>query len=67
MTHAERLLVALRQRWMTWGDLQALRISNSPWARLLSEGGIRHLKKGERLERRTRADGLVEMRVKREN
>jgi len=63
MTHAEQLLIPLRRRWMTWGDLQALRISNSPWARLLCEGGTKHLRPGEKLARRTRKDGLIEMRV----
>jgi len=63
MTHAEQLLVPLRRRWYTWGELLALRISNAPWARLLCEGGLRHLREGEEFKRRTRADGLVEMRV----
>lgn len=61
-TQAERLLGALRRRWMTWGDLQALRVSTCPWVRL-GESAQRYLRQGERISKRTRADGLVEMRV----
>ena len=64
MTHTEQLLAALRRKWHTWGDLEALRISACPWRRL-SESAHRYLKAGERIERRTRADGLLELRVTR--
>ena len=64
MTQAAELTSALRKRWFTWGDLTALRISNSPWARLLSEGGLaKNLRPGEQLAKRIRKDGLVEMKV----
>lgn len=62
MSHAAQLVRALRRRWMTWGDLQALRISTSPWKRL-AEGGHLYLKDGERIERKTRPDGLVALKV----
>ena len=62
MTHTEQLLAALRRRWYTTGDLQALRISTCPWKRL-SESAHRYLRAGERIERRTRRDGLLELRV----
>jgi hypothetical protein len=66
MTQAAELTDALRRRWYTWGDLTALRISNSPWARLISEAGLqRNLRDGEYLTRRLRPDGLMEMRVQR--
>ena len=66
MTQAASLTTALRRSgtWWTWGELLRLGISNSPWARLCSEGGLaRNLRKGEVFERRVRADGMVEMRV----
>ena len=65
LTQAERLVGAMRSaRWWTWGDLTALRISNSPWARLISEKGLRkHMRKDEAFETRKRADGIVEMRI----
>lgn len=62
MTHTEQLLAALRKRWLTWGDMEALRISACPWRRL-SESAHRYLRDGERIERRTRKDGLLELRV----
>ena len=62
MTHCEQLLSALRRRWHTWGDMQALRISAHPWKRL-GESAHRYLRDGESLERRTRKDGLLELRV----
>lgn len=62
MTHTQQLLAALRRRWMTWGDMEALRVTTCPWKRL-GESAHRYLKAGERIERRTRADGLLELRV----
>jgi hypothetical protein len=62
VTHTEQLLQAMRRKWHTWGDLQALRVSTCPWRRL-GENAHRYLKSGERIERRTRADGLLELRV----
>lgn len=64
MTQAAQLTQALRRGWHTWGDLQALRISTCPWARLISEGGLeRNLVAHETLARRIRDDGIVEMKI----
>ncbi|MEY4635642.1 MAG: hypothetical protein RJA55_1440 [Acidobacteriota bacterium] len=63
-TQRERLTQALRKGWHTWADLQEYRISTCPHVRLICEGGLgRSMVEGEMLERRERADGLVEMRV----
>ena len=60
MTHAEQLIQALRKsrKAMTYGDLEALRISSCPWKRL-SEAGHKYLRKGEDLHTYVRqSDGL---------
>lgn len=62
MTQAERLVRALRRRPMTYGEMEALRISTCPWRRL-SEAGHRFLKLGERIERQAGEDGLLRLRV----
>lgn len=61
MTQAHQLILAIRdagKRGMTWGELEALRISTCPWVRL-AESGHRFLRKGERLISRPGRDGLV--------
>jgi hypothetical protein len=61
VTHAEQLIQVLRQsrRAMTYGDLQALRISTCPWKRL-SEAGHNYLRTGEQLDKYERkSDGLM--------
>jgi hypothetical protein len=61
MTHAEQLIRALRQsrKAMTYGDLEALRISSCPWKRL-SESGHNYLRTGEQLDKYERkGDGLM--------
>lgn len=60
-TQAERLFHELRKRWMTAGDMLDLHISTSPWKRV-SEG-LRHLRPGERVAKKTNAKGLVCYRV----
>lgn len=64
MTQAERLISAIRKApaGMTWGDMEALRISTCPWARL-KESGHRYLRDGERIEHKAGPDGLVRVRV----
>jgi len=62
-THAEQIIKAMRGRgWMTWGDIEALRISTCPWKRL-AEGGAAYLRNGERIARKTGEDGLLRLRV----
>ena len=60
LIHAIRLLQRVRRRsaGLTYGELEALKISTCPWKRL-EESGWRHLLPGERLERKTGCDGLV--------
>lgn len=60
-TQAERLFVHLRRKAMTYGDMEALRISSCPWKRL--EDGQRHLKEGEQLVKGANKDGLVTFKV----
>lgn len=62
MTQAERLIKALRTRWMTWGELLDLHISTSPWRRL-SEAGHKYLKPGEQIKKVEGKDGLLRLRV----
>lgn len=64
MTQAARLIEAIRSKpnGMTWGDIEALRISTCPWVRL-AESGHRHLRPGERIEHVPGDDGLVRVRV----
>ncbi len=65
MSHAEQLIRAIRRSrtGMTYGDLQALRISTAPHKRL-SEAAHRYLKPHEALQRKPRqSDGLVVFRV----
>jgi hypothetical protein len=62
MTQAQALVNALRRRAMTYGELEALRISTCPWKRL-SESGHMHLKAGEQIKRHTGRDGLVRISV----
>jgi len=64
VTHAEKLVQALRKGWHTTGDMEALRISQCPWKRL-SESGHRFLRNGERLACKVGADGLKRWRVER--
>lgn len=66
MTQAQRLISAIRRRrtGMTYGELQDLHISTSPQKRL-AEAGERYLRPGERLARKTGADGLVRFVVER--
>lgn len=62
MTQAERLVQALRTRWMTTLELQHLSISQCPWKRL-SEAGHKYLRPGEVIKKVEGADGLLRMRV----
>jgi len=63
MTQCEQLLKAIRRKPMTYGDLQALRISTAPHKRL-AEGAHLYLKPHERLHREKRKyDGLVVFRI----
>lgn len=60
-TQAERLFVHLRRRAMTYGDMEALRISTCPWRRL--SDGLHHLKDGEQLVKGVNKEGLTTYRV----
>lgn len=64
MTQAAQLVAAIRRRraGMTWGEIEALRISTCPWVRL-AESGHRFLRAGERIEHRPGKDGLVRVMV----
>lgn len=67
MTQAERIIAAIRaagRRGLTWGDIEALRISTCPWVRV-AESGHRFLKRGEKLERRQGDNGLVRLVIAR--
>lgn len=64
MTQAEQLVILLRRRWMTYGDLQATRVSTCPWKRL-SESASAFLRPGEQIMRKVGKDGLLRMRVAR--
>jgi len=63
MTQAARLIDAIRRtrgRGMTYLELEMLRVSSCPWGRLRSgERPERFLKAGEKLAKKTGADGLV--------
>lgn len=63
-TQAARLVDAIRRarRGLTWGEIEALRISTCPWVRL-KESGHRFLRAGERIERKAGRDGLVRVCV----
>ena len=62
MTQAEILVRAIRRKAMTYGDLEALRVSTCPWKRL-QEAGHRFLKDGEQIVRKVGSDGLVRIGV----
>ena len=67
MTQAAQLIAAIRRtrgKGMTYGELQDLHVSTAPHKRL-EESGHRYLKAGERLDRKTGADGLVRFVVAR--
>ena len=65
MSHAEQLIRAIRRSrtGMTYGDLEALRVSSCPWKRI-SEAGARSLRPHEVLHQSPRkSDGRVVFRV----
>ncbi len=65
MTQSAKLIHAIRRsgaRGMTYGDLQAMRVSSCPQKRL-SESGDRYLHEGEQLTRFTGKDGLIRFRI----
>lgn len=62
MTQAEQLIRAIRRKAMTYGDLEALRVSTCPWRRL-SESGHLYLRPGEQIVRKVGRDGLVRIGV----
>jgi len=64
MTQAERIVQAIRRKPMTWGEIEALRISTCPWVRL-QESGHRFLRPGEAIVRKMGRDGLVRIKVER--
>lgn len=67
MTQAQRLINAIRSaghRGMTWGDIEALRVSTCPWVRI-AESGHRFLRAGETIVRKTGRDGLVRLSIAR--
>lgn len=61
-TQANELICELRRGWRTWGDLLRNCRSTSPWRRL-AEAGHKHLRPGEKLERKVGDDGLLRLRV----
>lgn len=62
MTQAQRIVEAIRSKPLTYGELEALKVSTCPWRRL-TESGYKHLKQGERIERKVGEDGLVRIGV----
>ncbi len=66
MTQAEKIVRAIRRRAMTWGEIEALRVSTCPWVRL-AESGHRFLQPGEQIVRRVGRDGLVRVGIARGN
>ena len=62
MTQAETLVKAIRRKAMTYGDMEALRISTCPWKRL-SESGHLYLRPGEQITRKVGRDGLVRIGI----
>lgn len=64
MTQAEQLIRAIRTKphGMTWGEIEALRISTCPWVRL-SESGHRFLRDGEQIVHRPGRNGLVRVAI----
>ncbi len=61
MTQSQQLIQAIRRsrsKGMTYGELEALRISTCPWKRIL-ESGHKHLRFDEILYRRIGKDGLI--------
>ena len=62
MTQAEQLIRAIRRRAMTYGDLQALKVSTCPQKRL-GESGHLYLRPGEQIVRKVGRDGLVRIGV----
>lgn len=65
MTQCAKLIHAIRRsgaKGMTYGDLEAMRVSTCPWKRL-SEAGHLHLKEGERLSRFIGKDKLIRFRI----
>lgn len=62
MTQAERIVQAIRRKPLTWGEIEALRISTCPWVRL-QESGHRFLRPGEAIVRKVGRDGLVRVGV----
>jgi len=67
MTQAAQLIQAIRRsrsKGMTYGELEALRISTCPWKRV-QESGDKHLREKEVLARKTGRDGLVRFYIHR--
>lgn len=65
MTQSAQLIQAIRRagkRGMTYGELEALRISTCPWKRL-QESGRKWLRQGEQLLQGKGRDGLVRFTV----
>ena len=62
-TQAQRLIAAIRKagrKGLTYLELELLRVSSCPWGRLRSgERPERFLRPGEKLAKKTGADGLV--------
>ena len=62
MTQAEQIVRAIRRKPMTWGEIEALRVSTCPWVRL-AESGHRFLRDGEQITRKVGRDGLVRIGI----
>lgn len=48
----------LKKRWMTYLEMEALKVSTCPWKRVPE-----NIPLGWRLEKRTNRDGLIEWRI----
>lgn len=62
MTQSEQIVIALRKRWHTYGDMLSLHAGTCPWQRI-AESGARYLRDGEVIERKKFGDGLVRLKV----
>lgn len=57
-TQGQKLVAALKRRWMSYSDMLALGVSLCPWRRVPDA-----LPEGHTIKKRTNPRGLVEWRV----
>lgn len=57
-TQGQKLVSILKRRWMTYGDMEDLKVSTCPWKRVKDA-----IPEGHALSKRTNANGLIEWRI----